>query len=183
LAVQAGENRQAGPPVDWRATLFDGPYCPVVNFVRDVRGDRPDAGDFTFYLREDRAFYRDGDNFTPMIVAPSFPAYLRLEYFTGDGTVSELFPDDAPDARFDPNSPITLRAERVGKPYGADMILAIMSSESLPVRPGPKQAAEAYLPALRSAVQSVRQRGGTVLAHAIPLRTQQAAPREQPPRK
>ena len=163
--------------LDWRATRFDGPYCDVMDTLRTIRNARAAAPpSFDLSLRGNRTRLRNGEIMAPVITAPAFPAHLQLAYIQSDRTVVHLFPTAAtPDRLLAPGATVPVGDPRtggwaVGDPFGTDMMVAIMSSEPLPLRQD-DESADAFLVALHRTADQVIQNGGTVATRIIAIQT------------
>ncbi|MDQ2102409.1 DUF4384 domain-containing protein [Azospirillum isscasi] len=105
--------------------------------------------------------FENGQDLLFDIVAPDFPAYLQVDYFTSDGDVIHLLPNP-----LETNSRVAAGAVRrlgerggggrfwtVGPPFGHELIVVIASPAPLFASPRPEaEAAAAYLPALKQAL-------------------------------
>ena len=168
-----------GTPLDWRVQAIPGPHCPPLDFVHAVA----DAGGASvpavgLSLR-DGPLARDGAPIDPVIAMPPMPAYLRLDYFSNDGTVTHLYPlFGAPQRTAAAGAKLAFDGGKqgwlVGQPFGTDLIVATVSSVPLLAAPRPQapEPSATYAAALGQAAAAARAAGAQVGAGAIALQTQ-----------
>jgi len=167
--------------VDWQVASFDGPYCHALDVLHPVaRSFGSAASGFAMTLRGGGAPLKDGELITVDVTMPDYPAFLLLDYFQHDGTVVHLAPAAKDPARSYPagwhqalGDPAT-GGERwaVGAPYGTDMMVAVVSSAPLFAQPRKDlEEADAYLRALKAAIESAERRNVRVAADALVLTT------------
>lgn len=169
----------------WRVVAADLVFCPALAVLRSAAppfGATEPRLDLT--LAGDRMALHDGDKIRPRVTMPNFAGYLRVDYIVHDGNLQHLYPQVA-DAggivadkvrlftageRISLGDPLPGQpAWEAGPPYGTDMIIAIASSQPLPVptRPGNVEPMAGYLRDLDAAVQAVRSGGGMVAGNAL----------------
>ena len=174
LALVAAPGARA-VAVDWRATRVDGPYCGVIDTLRAIRNAQGAMPSFELSLRGNRPKLRNGEVMAPVITAVPFPGHLQLVYFQSDGTVVPLFPAPGAQDRVQPGAAPRMGDPKTGgwpvsEPFGTDMMVAVVSSETLPA--GPADASPAsYLAALRRAADQLIRKGSPVLVRALPVQT------------
>jgi serine/threonine protein kinase len=171
------EKADPGAQISWLMRPVDGPYCDVLDAVRPIALASSPA--FGLTLIGDVTRLKDNDPIRPILKLPDFPTHLTVDYFSHDGSVAHLFP--APGAKekaFAANASLPLGDPKqgvglVGPPFGTDMILAIASSTPLFAqrRPGEVEQADAYLPALRAALDAARRANAKVTGRALVLET------------
>jgi len=175
--------------VDWRVTSVDPVFCPALNALHPIMpafgGVGPRLG---LTLANGRTQLRDGDSILPRLVMPDFRGYLRVDYFTHDGSISHLYPQPAdPKQGMTADPPHVFQAGEAvklgdkapghpgwwaGTPYGTDMIFAIASSQPLFERPRPDdETATNYLRDLQTAVDAAQGRGVRLAGNAITVDT------------
>jgi hypothetical protein len=144
------------------------PYCDVLNLLaradrsREQRSDIKEIGNpaQAGVMRLTR-----GEAVRLHLKAPDFPAFLYVDYFSSDGKVFHLVPNqDDPDVPFSPGERFGLGNPgdpgpqvRVAPPFGLDMVVALGSSERLfdEGRP-PAEDARTYLTELAAAIDRVK---------------------------
>jgi serine/threonine-protein kinase len=174
---EALEKADPGAQISWLMRPVDGPYCDVLDTVRPIAQAASPA--FGLTLIGDVTRLKDNDPIRPILKLPDFPAHLTVDYFSHDGTVAHLFPvPGAKEKAFAPNATLPLGDPKqgvglVGPPFGTDMILAIASSTPLFAqrRPGEVEQADAYLPALRAALDAARRANAKLAGRALVLET------------
>jgi hypothetical protein len=174
------------PPgrIDWGVTGVDPVFCPALNALRPITpafaaSDGPHLG---LRMADGKTRLHDGNQIGVALVMPDFTSRLRVDYVAHDGSVQHLYPQLAepdhgivadPPRTWPPGAPVNLTHPSwlIGTPYGTDMIIAVASSEPLFDRPRPKnaEAADAYLPALQTAIDDLRQRGARLAGAAVTL--------------
>ncbi len=127
----------------------------------------------------------DGDLVRVQAVMPDFDAWLTVDYISSDGGLAHMLPRSAGDQAYPPQR-LAAQVRRTlfepagafkgwvaGEPYGTDMIIAVASSEKLPLvaRTDDEQQADDYLRTLREAIAAARKRGVAVAATAILVNT------------
>ncbi len=137
-AVQAGI---PGTTLIWETRGVDGPYCDVFDTIRPIaETSNPGLG---VGLRDGITRLSAGQFVLPTVNMPDFPAYLQVDYFSHDGSVAHLFPPrGATNPVFASNATATLGLDHgkpnieVAAPFGADLIVAVASSDPLFVGTG-----------------------------------------------
>jgi serine/threonine-protein kinase len=163
--------------LSWLVRPVDGPYCDAFDIVRPLA--QPGSPAFGLTLKDDVGPLKDGEAIRPVLKLPDFPAYLRVDYLSHDGSVTHLFPaQGVKDKVFAANATLPLGDAKqgvgaVGPPFGTDVILAIASSVPLFARrrPGDEETAAAYLPALQAAIDAARRANAKITARALVLET------------
>ena len=152
---------QAGIPdakLIWETRGVDGPYCDVFDTIRPIA--ETGSSGLGVGLRDGITRLSAGQFVLPTVNMPDFPAYLQVDYFSHDGLVAHLFPPrGATNPVFASNATVTLGLDHgrpnleVAAPFGADLIVAVASSD--PLFAGPMREDETeqtYLPALKAAI-------------------------------
>jgi serine/threonine protein kinase len=173
-AVQAGV---PGETLIWETRGVDGPYCDLFDTIRPIaETGSPGLG---LGLRDGVTRLNAGQFVLPIVNMPDFTAYLQVDYFSHDGSVAHLFPPrGAPNPVFAINATVTLGQDHgkpnleVAAPFGADLIVAVASSDPLfagPVRED--ETEQTYLPALKVAIEAAERRGAKLTARALVVDT------------
>jgi serine/threonine-protein kinase len=140
-----------GTSVSWNVHRIDGPYCPVLDLLRPL-GSRAGRSGVSLSLPANQSRLQDGDPVRVAVAMPGLPVRLALDWFSGDGAVHHLYagrPDD-------PHLYVEA-AWKAGKPYGDQLITALVTSDSLFARERPEhEAAATYLKDLQSALAHAR---------------------------
>jgi serine/threonine-protein kinase len=173
-AVQAA--LPAGAATDsynMRLDLFDGPYCDVLDILRPTS-----AQSVGLSLRNGVTRLKKDQDIVPQVVMPDFPAWLELDYFSSDGSVSHLHPTTVNPATLARAGGTVIFGNttkerwQVDAPFGTDMIVAIASSSPLFSAPRPvDETVPEYLAALRRALADADARGDRVAANAMLVQT------------
>lgn len=133
--------------ISWSMQRIDGPYCPVLDTLRSMPNGSLGFG-VALSLPGDRTHLTEADSVHVAAAMPSHPAQLALDLFTADGQVHHLHAGPIDAAH--PEAALTLRP---GKPYGDQLLSAVIASGGLPGAGRPKQeSATDYLKELRSAL-------------------------------
>jgi eukaryotic-like serine/threonine-protein kinase len=173
-AVQAGF---PGETLIWETRGVDGPYCDLFDTIRPIaETGSPGLG---VGLKDGVTRLNAGQFVLPIVNMPDFPTYLQVDYFAHDGSVAHLFPPrGAPNPVFASNATVTLGQDHgkpnleVAAPFGADLIVAVASSDPLfagPVRED--ETEQTYLPALKAAIEAAERRGAKLIARALVVDT------------
>jgi hypothetical protein len=150
--------------------ILGDPYCrilatldrPGLNRSNDRRADFNAIGNPG---AAGTAHFTGGTRLDLPAAAPDFPSFLYVDYFSADGRVFHLLPGDKPgDNRLAPNERFRIggpagrgREARIGPPYGLDVVVAIASSQPLPLHGRPiGEPASAYLTSLDTAIAGAR---------------------------
>jgi len=156
-----------------RLDLFDGPYCDVLDTLRPVS-----AQSVGLSLRNGATRLKKDQDIVPQVVMPDFPAWLELDYFSSDGSVSHLHPTQVNPATLARAGSTVLLGNtakerwQADAPFGTDMIVAIASSSPLFSSPRPvDETVPDYLAALRRALGDANARGDRVAVSAILVQT------------
>ena len=169
--------------VEWHVAAVNRVFCPALTTLQTIAPTFGASGSPRLGLQMDgKTRLHDGEPVRVRLTMPNFAAWLRVDYLGHDGSVQHLYPQlpdpkvgilaDTPRA-FRANDPVVLSnpAWLVGPPYGTDLIIAVASSEPLLERPRASNAetGEAYLRDVRTAVDTLRQRGATLTGAAVAL--------------
>ena len=177
--------------VNWGVVSADPLYCGVLDIMRPLmREFGTNTTGLALGLADGRLVLKDGDRIRPHLTMADFKGPLRLDYVAHDGTVQHLYPQvadskmgvsgDSISRAFAAGEVVKLGdaspghpAWEVGEPYGADMIIAIQSSEPLFTRPRPSNVEPGadYLRELRAAVEAARNRGVRMTGNVLLLDT------------
>ncbi len=171
---QAVADAAPAAATDWRVATFNGPYCGLLDVLRPAAPGfaRPGSG-LQVGLKGGDGPLRKDAYLIPQIAMPDWPAYLTLDYFTSDGGLAHLYPTATDHARdYSPRATVTIgdpaagaKGWQVDVPFGTDMMVAIASSRPLFAKPRPDDdTADAYLRALKAAMDQAQHRGERVAA-------------------
>jgi eukaryotic-like serine/threonine-protein kinase len=133
-----------GAAVNWSLRRIDGPFCPVLELLRPlvVSSVRVLSRPTT------RAQLTDGDSAQLAVSLGQRPVRIALDRFTNDGTVHHLLA--GPTGESQQNA---IDSWRVGKPYGDQLITAILTSAPLFARERPEHEPSAgYVKDLQAAL-------------------------------
>ncbi len=171
--------------VNWGITTFRGgatpTYCRALDLLRPAA--TPFGGarrGFALGLEGGNTILADGDPIVLRLSMPDFPAWLNVDYFASDGSVTHLNPGPtSPAHAYAPGQRVTLgRAANgtalwtAGTPYGRDMIVAIASAKPLfPSARPQSETADAYLPALAATLAAAEAAHEPLDATALLLTT------------
>ncbi|WP_166802243.1 DUF4384 domain-containing protein [Microvirga pakistanensis] len=156
--------------VDRDLYVVGEPYCHVLSFLgqpwlAQSTDQRFGPGAVGQPAQSGVVRFTGGMPLELQLVTPTFPSYIRVDYFTSDGQVYHLLPGGgSPDQPLAPNLKVTVGGAkgrglkaRIGPPYGLDLVVALASDQRLTL--GTRPAAESghgYLRALQSAVERVQ---------------------------
>jgi hypothetical protein len=159
--------------LNWRLDVFDGPYCGILDTIRSV-SSQP----VSLTLRNGATKLRKDDDIVPVVTMPDGPSWLVVDYFSSDGGVTHLHPTTASPPKQDgARSVVTLgntpkERWQVDAPFGTVLVLAVVASSPLFTTPRPAdESVQAYLQALRSALEDAQRKGTKVSANAILVQT------------
>jgi predicted Ser/Thr protein kinase len=174
--------RSAALPVALNVDDFTGPYCPAL----DVLGATLRAGALNITANNTPGPVSSVQFFHPTITNLPFPAWLQVDYLSGDGTVFHVLPMAATSkpkmiaetTRLFPAG-FTLRLGEgahnqlyPGTPYGKDMFIVVASSEKLfPALRPQGESIEHYSEALQSAIAQLQAKGAKVAAGVTLVKT------------
>jgi eukaryotic-like serine/threonine-protein kinase len=188
---RAANDAAGGLNVSWGVRSFSGPYCDALNVIRPAG-----AGRFGMVLKGNVVRLRKNDNIVMQFTMPDFPAYLQIDYFASDGSLTHLVADDGarvsimtssgwkvmgPSRSYragttvsvgEPNTKSQDGSWQVDEPFGTDMILAIASEAPLFTAPrSTDETAAVYLAALQAALDSAQSHGKRVASQALIVET------------
>jgi len=150
-----------GAAVSWRLRRIDGPFCPVLDLLRPFVASsvrvlsRPTT----------QARLTDGDSAQLAVSLGRRPLRMALDRFTNDGTVHHLFAGPT-----DGSQQNAIDSWRVGKPYGDQLITAILTSAPLFARERPAYEPSAtYLKDLQSALGQLRSQDKSITVDALAI--------------
>lgn len=136
------------------------PYCEVMEILAPFKlGSRNQALDFG--PKQHTTRYIQGDNLVLGLTAPSYDAYLYVDYYQADGGVVHLLPSTpAQHKRYTAGQSFTIgEPQKGGKqwqvqaPFGTELIVILASRDPLFQAPRPEiESAPDYLVALREAI-------------------------------
>ncbi len=166
LEIQAALQRSIqtvvpGAALNWSLHRIDGPFCPVLDLLRplvlsSVRVLSPPTT---------RAQLTDGDSAQLAVSLGQRPVRIALDRFSNDGTVYHLRASPA-----DASQQNTIVRWRVGKPYGDQVITAIVTSAPLFARERPEHEPSAtYLKDLQSTLAQLRDQDKNLAADALAI--------------
>ncbi len=177
--------------VNWQVVSADSLYCGTLDIMHPLmREFGASTPGLTLGLADGRVVLKDGERIRPHLTMADFKGPLRLDYVAHDGSVQHLYPQ-VTDTKMGVSGESITRAFaagevvklgdvspghpawEVGEPYGADMIIAIQSSEPLFTKPRPSNVEPAadYLRELRAAVEAARNRGVRMTGNVLVLET------------
>lgn len=165
-------------PVVWDITRMDGPYCSVLDVLQSIRrGMGSPVRAMSVVLFNARPPLAEGEPLEVRLTTPDFPASVLLDYFMNDGTVVHLATD--PSQAVAARAIVSSRAQTtngsriaVGRPYGANLVTAIASSEPLRMAKRPdREPAAAYLSDLKSALEQAHDRSMRLAVDALLVNT------------
>jgi len=151
---------------------FEGPYCPALDTLRPVLAAATAAPRLgvvgTVPLASGQLLRFD-------VTMPDWPANLYVAYFMKSGEVAHLVPS----ATHPAGAVVRLGEPRAGfpgwevsEPFGTDLMVAVVSEGPLFGDTRPLvETQEAYLTALRDALQRARQAGRRVLVRPVVIET------------
>jgi len=136
------------------------PYCEVMEILAPFKlGGNQQALDFG--PKQHTTRYIQGDHLVLGLTAPSFDAYLYVDYYQSDGGVVHMLPGTpAQQKRYPAGQSFTIGESKKGEmqwqvqpPFGTDLIVILASRDLLFQTPRPEvESAQDYLPALREAI-------------------------------
>ena len=151
--------------------------CQLAELVRA----NPATGEMRLATSDGRSNLVDHDEIRLRLRMPDFGGEVRLEDLNADGSITHLMEANhgSPQRRL-ANAQIGLGpagADLIGHvsaPFGADVLVALVSSD--PLFPAPRPAEEngdRYLADLTTAIDTLRRRGGRIAMDALVLTTSQ----------
>jgi eukaryotic-like serine/threonine-protein kinase len=153
LEIQAmlqGAIQTAAPAaaVSWDLRRIDGPFCPVLDLLRPLVVSSVRVLSHPAM----RAQLTDGDSAHLAVSLGQRPLRIALDRFTNDGTVHHMLAGST-----DGLEQNAIDGWRVGKPYGDQLITAILTSAPLFARERPEHEPSAtYLKDLQLALAQLR---------------------------
>ena len=174
----AVQNAAPGVSPTWTIRGIDGPYCDVFDTIRPLA--QPGSPFLGLALKDDVTRLQAHKFILPAVNLPEFPAYLQVDYFSHDSSVTHLFPlRGTPNLPFSANATVRLGLDphgkpnlEVGPPFGIDVIVATASSS--PLFPGHVRGDETqqtYLPVLKAAVEAAQRRNAKLAGRVLVLET------------
>lgn len=180
---QAAAASASGLDTVWSVKAIDGPYCTVLDTIRGT----PGAGAPILAIKEDATHLVAHTHLHTIVSGLDFPAYVRVDYLSSDGSLTHLYPQvrdaalsiahDDPSVLLPAGAALklgylphwVLSAE---EPFGTDMILVSASTEKLLAdsRPNTEPGAR-YLAALRDALLHATAAGARTASAVITLNT------------
>ena len=189
VGALAGETKVA-----WSLTGIDGPYCEALNVLRPLRErDTRDSAALRVFLKDNITRLVEDERAILRITMPEFPAHLRIDYLSQDGSVSHLMLDDGadmlvwsragmqrigPSHRYlagetltigEPDAALRFGGWEISEPFGSDLLVVIASSVPLPA--AAVDSATVYFRDLRAALEDAEAKGAMVSAQALTLET------------
>lgn len=171
------------PDLQWSALTIGATYCPILDVLRTIG---PDASSgLTLSVRDGstRVMLQDGDQITPHIAMPGFPAWLTLDYLASDGKLAHVVPSSAgTSSKLSSTRPQPAGASialsgrdmgvSVGPPFGRDLMIAIAAEHPLFTRRRSDDESTAdYAAALAAAVTEAQRAGTRLAATALVVET------------
>jgi len=148
-------------------------YCGILDLLRNA-GLQP----LRLTLRNGVTELHKDDLIVPRITMPDYPAWLVVDYWQSDGSLSHLHPSGVSKAKREAaGSEVALGDTAKGlwqaeEPFGTDMVISIASSMPLFSPPRPENdTAKSYLAALGRALQEARSKNIQVSAGALLVTT------------
>jgi serine/threonine-protein kinase len=148
-------------------------YCGMLDLLRNA-GLQP----LRLTLRNGVTELHKDDLIVPRITMPDYPAWLMVDYWQSDGSLSHLHPSGVSKAKREAaGSEVALGDTAKGlwqaeEPFGTDMVISIASSMPLFSPPRPENdTAKSYLAALGRALQEARSKNIQVSAGALLVTT------------
>ncbi|MBV8912021.1 MAG: hypothetical protein JOZ05_03140, partial [Acetobacteraceae bacterium] len=167
--------RDAAPTaaLDWQVGVAEGPYCSALNLVRAyARPFGASSGGVEVGLKDNRTNLFEDERIEITTIGPDFPAYLQVDYYSGDGSVTHLRSAASGSPMLPARSTQGFYAGDVVKPFGTDLIVAVASSTPLFAKDRPQsERGSDYLRELRTALNAATQRRAQVAAGAVMVRT------------
>jgi predicted Ser/Thr protein kinase len=181
-----------GVTTNWDLLDVDPQFCPVLDLLRGLAPVFGAPRDIQLSLRNGKTRLVTDEYILPRVQMPGYGAYLVVDYFVHDGTVTHLYPNkDDPAAnnvklKFAERAQAAMSDKRgsflgwqVYDPYGRDLIIAIASSSPVmgirPVDDATKSEPSApYLADLTAALAEAKRRGDRISVDALVLDTAQA---------
>lgn len=150
-----------GAAMNWSLRRIDGPFCPVLDLLRPLVASSVRV----LSRRATRAQLTDGDSAQFAVAVGKRPVRIALDWFTNDGIVHHLLA--GPAEALQQNAIVT---RRVGKPYGDQLITAILTSAPLFARERPEHEPSAtYLTDLQSTLTQLRGQDKNLTADALTI--------------
>jgi len=150
-----------GAAVSWNLRRIDGPFCPVLDMLRPLIASsvrvlsRPTT----------RARLTDGDSAQLAVSLDRRPRHMALDRFANDGTVHHLFAGPT-----DGSQQNAIESWRVGKPYGDQLITAILTSAPLFAHDRPvHEPSTTYLKDLQSALGQLGGQDKNIAVDAVAI--------------
>jgi serine/threonine-protein kinase len=161
---------------------FDGRFCNVLDAIRpyNVYLSKPGA-ELGLGLTGGISILYAGQLLTVKEKMPSYAGYLQTDYFSSDGKVRHLYPTATdPLKKLPANSRKVLGNPKKGgaswkvvAPYGANMIISIVTPSPLFTNPRPQvENADDYIAALRLALQNAASNNPILDVAALPFITE-----------
>ncbi len=169
---QAVAKAVPGAPIEWRVTAVGLVYCDALDLIRPIA----QAGSpfLSLTLRDGITRLKDNDPIIPVLGLPEFPAYLRIDYLSSDGTAEHPEPQPGDGKPLVAGTTVsTSLLGTVGPPFGQDMIIAIASSVPVTThfRANTAEPLASYVTALRAAIEEARGRGAKITGRVLPIET------------
>jgi eukaryotic-like serine/threonine-protein kinase len=167
--------RDAAPTaaVDWAIGVADGPYCGALNLVRAyARPFGAGSGGMDIGLKGGKTDLVENDRVDIRTVAPDFPAYVQVDYFSSDGTVAHLRKSATGTPATAPRATVEIAGFEAAPPFGTDVVTAIAVSTPLFTREQAlSEKTDDYVRELRTALDTANRRKSQVAAAAIMVKT------------
>ncbi len=167
--------RDAAPnaALDWAMDEASGPYCGALNLVRAyARPFGAETGGMELGLKDGRTSLVADDKIDIRTTLPAFPAYLQVDYFSTDGSVSHLRTAAAGSPPLPARSSQSFVAGEVAIPFGTDLIVSIASSTPLFAKgQSLAETVDAYVRELRTALDAAARRRSDLAAGVLLVRT------------
>ena len=168
FAMPPRQRRSTGRSA-WRT----GPYCGALNLVRAyVRPFGAGSGGMDIGLKGGKTDLVENDRVDIRTVAPDFPAYVQVDYFSSDGTVAHLRKSATGTPATAPRATVEIAGFEAAPPFGTDVVTAIAVSTPLFTREQAlSEKTDDYVRELRTALDTANRRKSQVAAAAIMVKT------------
>lgn len=157
-------------PVVSRVETLQWPYCEVTEILAPLKSDE-DGQSTDFGSKQHITRYVEGDDLVLKLTAPSYDAYLYVDYYQIDGGVIHLFPYASEQyKRYPARKSFTIgdlqqggKQWQVQAPFGTELIVILASRDPLFDAPRSEvEPAREYIAALREAIARSNKDGLTV---------------------
>jgi serine/threonine-protein kinase len=144
------------------------PYCELIDTLTPFKHEGGSGSDLLVGPAEHAPHYVEGEKLVLALTAPSYDAYLYVDYYQLDGGVVHLFPTEPNQHKpYPANQRLILgdsgegnKEWQVQPPFGTEMIVIVATREAIfeTIRPEVESAKD-YLPTLREAMKRLGKEG------------------------